>query len=156
MARQLLAQLAWAFQVATWLHIQSKLSPPPELTCHPGCYSKWWRRIFGSKSRESSDNSENKEWEQTGKWLQSRNAAGMFILVNDPLYDHLRETVSKACCDANRLAAFDVNKVHQFQLNLLEMTKEQERMLILGKLHVLSRAGEPTAHARTRGGNDRV
>ena len=27
MAHQLLAQLAWAFQVATWLHVQSKLSP---------------------------------------------------------------------------------------------------------------------------------
>ena len=64
--------------------------------------------------------------------------------------------MSKVCCDANSLAVFDVNKVNQFQLNLLEMTKEQERMLILGKLHVLSRAGEPTADARTRGGNDRV
>lgn len=64
--------------------------------------------------------------------------------------------MSKACCDANCLAAFDVNKVNQSQLNLLEMTKEQERMLILGKLHVLSRAGEPPAHARTRGGNDRM
>ena len=84
---------------------------------------------------------------------ESGNAVGVFMPVNDPLYDHVRKTLqSKACCEANCLAAFDLNEVYQFQLNLLEMTKEQKSMLILGKLHVLSRAGEPTAHARKRGG----
>ena len=43
--------------------------------------------------------------------------------VNDPLYDHVRKTLqSKACCEANCLAAFDLNEVYQFQLNLPEMT----------------------------------
>ena len=47
---------------------------------------------------------------------------------------------------------FDVDEVYQLLLNLLEMTKEQKYMLILGKMHVLSRAGESTAHARKKGG----
>ena len=67
---------------------------------------------------------------------------GVFIPSNDPLYEHVRGKLSESCCEANCLSVFSVDEVYQFQLNVLEMSKEQKSMCLLGKLHVLSNAGE--------------
>ena len=82
----------------------------------------------------------------------SGNASDVFVSQNDPLYEHAREKLSEACCEDDCLSSFVVDEVYQLHLNLLEMTKEQKYMQILGKLHLLSRAGESTAHARKKGG----
>lgn len=82
----------------------------------------------------------------------SGNASGVFTPQNDPLYEHVIAKLSEACCEDRCLIAFDTDEVYQLHLNFLEMSKEQKQMLILGKLHVLSRAGETTAHARKKGG----
>ena len=78
-------------------------------------------------------------------------AEGVFVPSNDPLYERVSEKLSESCCEANCLSAFSADEVYQFQLNLLEMSKEQKSMCLLGKLHVLSNAGEETSHARQRG-----
>ena len=66
---------------------------------------------------------------------------------------HSMRKLARHCQNhAVKLSSFDVNEVYQFLLNLLEMSKEQKSMLLLGKLHILSRAGEPINHAHKKGG----
>ena len=78
-------------------------------------------------------------------------AEGVFVPSNDPLYERVSVKLSELCCEANCLSVFSVDEVYQFQLNLLEMSKEQKSTCLLGKLHVLSNVGEQTSHARQRG-----
>lgn len=114
----------------------------------------------GSESSEcgESDGESDDEWEDfnphlfqsvikdrarsvsTGsvKRTASGGAEGVFVLSNDPLYNYVREKVSEPCCEANCLSAFSMDEVYQFQLNLLEMTKEEKSLCMLGKLHDLS------------------
>ncbi|MCY3928151.1 MAG: hypothetical protein OXG81_07740 [Acidobacteria bacterium] len=78
-------------------------------------------------------------------------ASGVLVPVNDPLYESIGRRLSENCCDIGCLSAFNNNEIYQFHLNLLEMTKEEKSMLLLGKLHVLSNAGDSTSHARKKG-----
>ena len=75
-------------------------------------------------------------------------ASGVLVPVNDPLYESIGRRLSENCCDLGCLSAFNNDEIYQFHLNLLEMTKEEKSMLLLGKLHVLSNAGDSTLHAR--------
>ena len=81
----------------------------------------------------------------------SGNASGVFVPQSDPLYENIRTKLVEACCAEQCLSSFDVDEVYQLHLNLLAMSKEEKTMLMLGKLHVLSRAGESTTHARRKG-----
>ena len=76
---------------------------------------------------------------------------GVLVPANDPLYESIGRRLSENCCDSSCLSAFDTDEIYQFHLNLLEMTKEEKSMLLLGKLHVLSNAGDSTSHARKKG-----
>ena len=78
-------------------------------------------------------------------------ASGVLVPVNDPLYESIGRRLSENCCNIGCLSAFNNNEIYQFHLNLLEMTKEEKSMLLLGKLHVLSNAGDSTSHARKKG-----
>jgi len=71
------------------------------------------------------------------KRTASGGAEGVFVPSNDPLYDYVQDKLSEPCCEANCLSAFSMDELYQFQLNLLEMTKEEKSMCMLGKLHVL-------------------
>jgi hypothetical protein len=81
----------------------------------------------------------------------SGNASGVFVPQNDPLYEHVAAKLAGECCSENCLSVFDVDEVYQLLLNFHEMSKEEKCMFILGKLHVMSRAGELTSHARKKG-----
>ena len=78
-------------------------------------------------------------------------ASGILVPVNDPLYQAIDSRLSENCCDLGCLSAFNTDEIYQFHLNLLEMTKDEKSMLLLGKLHVLSNAGDSTSHARKKG-----
>ena len=132
--------------------------------------------FYGSNSSEKSDISEDEDSDSevlnyspnmSQDDLQARakiastrrvsrtelgSAEGVYVPSSDPLYEEVSKTLSESCCEDNCLSLFDVSEVYQFLLNLLEMSKEQKSMLLLGKLHILSRAGEPINHARKKGG----
>lgn len=76
----------------------------------------------------------------------SGNASGVFVPQNDPLYEHVAAKLAGECCSENCLS----DEVYQLHLNFHEMSKEEKCMFILGKLHVMSRAGELTSHARKK------
>ena len=76
---------------------------------------------------------------------------GVFAPSNDPLYEFIGCQLSEGCCEDDCLVDFNWNEIYQFHLNLLEMSKDQKTMLLLGKMHVLSKAGESILHARRKG-----
>ena len=78
-------------------------------------------------------------------------ASGVLVPLNDPLYESIGHRLLENCCDFSCLSTFNTDEIYQFHLNLLEMTKEEKSMLLLGKLHVLSKAGDSTSHARKKG-----
>ena len=78
-------------------------------------------------------------------------ASGVLVPAHDPLYESIGRRLSENCCDLGCLSAFNSDEVYQFHLSLLEMTKEEKSMLLLGKLHVVSNAGDSTSHARKKG-----
>ena len=59
----------------------------------------------------------------------SGGAEGVFAPSSDPLMEHVREKLSEQCCETNCLSAFNVDEVYQFQLNLLDMSKEQKSFI---------------------------
>jgi len=73
-------------------------------------------------------------------------ALGVLVPAHDPLYERIGRRLSENCCESSCLSAFNTDEIYQFYLNLLEMTKEEKNMLLLGKLHVLSNAGDSTSH----------
>ena len=77
--------------------------------------------------------------------------SGVLVPLNDPFYESIGHRLSENCCDFSCLSTFNTDEIYQFHLNLLEMTKEEKSMLLLGKLHVLSKAGDSTSHARKKG-----
>ena len=74
----------------------------------------------------------------------SGNASGVFVPQNDPLYEHVAAKLAGECCSESCLS----DEVYQLHLNFHEMSKEEKCMFILGKLHVMSRAGELTLYTR--------
>ena len=85
--------------------------------------------------------------EQPGS--EHANASSSLISPDsDPLYADITSKLSSGCpCSNNCLSQFTVAEVYSFCLSLREMTKAEKDMLILGKLHALSRAGSSIHHA---------
>ena len=87
----------------------------------------------------------------TGKVSRTRegSTSGVLVPLNDPLYESIGHQLSENCFDFSCLSTFNTDEIYQFHLNLLEMTKEEKSMLLLGKLHVLSKAvTQHRMHAR--------
>ena len=82
----------------------------------------------------------------------SGNVSGVFAPHNDPLYEHVAANLAEECCSEKCSSFFDIDEVYQLHLNFHEMSKNGKCMLILGKLHIMVRAGESTSHAHTKGG----
>ena len=64
-------------------------------------------------------------------------ASGVLVPVNDPLYESIGHRLSENCCELGCLSAFNTDEIYQFHLNLLEMTKGEKSMLLLGKLRFI-------------------
>ena len=79
----------------------------------------------------------------------STSAAGLVCPDNDPIYSAPSRKISARCsCSDNCLAQFTPSEVFSFHLSLCEMSKVEKDMLVLRKLHVLSRATDSTDHVR--------
>ena len=72
----------------------------------------------------------------------------VLVPVNDPLCESTGCRLSENCCDLGCLSAFNNDEIYQF---LAGDDKARKVLLLLGKLRVLSNAGDSTLHACKEG-----
>ena len=101
-------------------------------------------RILRASEQLESDSGSDEEGDTPGEGLNS----SLITPDSDPLHAKLTSKIDSTCsCSSNCLSQFTVAEVYSFILSLREMTKTEKDMLILGKLHVLSRNESSVHHA---------
>ena len=89
---------------------------------------------------------ENREEESLASTITS---VGLVSQENDPVYSAINRRLNDGCSCADAcLTQFTADEVYRFHLSLYEMTKSEKEMLILGKLHAITKSSDSVQHAR--------
>ena len=76
-------------------------------------------------------------------------SVGLVSLDNDPVYSEINRRLNEGCsCAVACLTQFNTDEIYRFCLSLYGMTKSEKEMLILGKLHAISKSSDSIQHAR--------